>query len=89
MVNHLIEITVQESIVVPCADQVNNLDSFPGNFKALIDVELHTERNILRVVHERVASTLSPYTEKLENAMDNAYQRLLSENNTDTSNDDI
>ena len=89
LVNHLIEITVQESIVVPCADQVNNLDSFSGNFKAFIDVELHTERNILRVVHERVASTLSTYTEKLEKTMDNAYQRLLSENDTDTSNDDI
>merc|ERR1711965_234112 len=45
LINHLIEITVQQSIVVPCADQVNHIESFSGNFKALVDIELHTERN--------------------------------------------
>ena len=84
LINHLIEITVQESIVAPCADQVNHTESLSGNFKALVDMELYTERNILRVVHDRVARTLSTYTEKLMGDMDNAYIKLLSENKKNT-----
>ena len=82
LINYLIEITVQESIVVPCIDQVSHMESFSGNFKALVDMELHTEKNILRVVRERVTSTLSMYTDKLKDDIDVSYQQFLSEIDT-------
>ena len=82
LINYLIEITVQESIVVPCIDQVSHMESFSGNFKALVDMELHTEKNILRVVRERVTSTLSMYTDKLKDDIDVSYQQFLSDIDT-------
>ena len=79
VVSHLIEMTVQESVMYACATEVQNADftsRYSTNFRDLVDIELCTERAIRDVVSDKISLILQSYHCTTEQYLDDTYIKI-------------
>ena len=82
LVNYLIEVTVQESIICPCAADIKNAEvtlRYSKDFRDVIDIDLCTERAIRDVVSGKVSLILGQYRCTMEQQLDEMYILLYRE----------